>query len=1766
MSNSCVPGCDDSVIYAASLSGGQASVATGATTNLTSGTTVGSSGSNDPISTIPLSAFAPTQTGVTPAPINGLPINGLPINGLPINGLPINGLPINGLPINGLPINGLPINGLPINGLPINGLPINGLPINGLPINGLQIPGGWTAVLAGTALAGKPLQTITLQQVLALNPQPAAVHNLTLGNLVVADSALGQVTIGALALGKTPINGLGAAAASIETQLQAWCTSATGNASNCMPASIGNQSLFALSLAGAPMNGLPINGLPMNGLPINGLPINGLPINGLNLSASPINGLPINGLQTLPGFASVVNCNQIDCSTATTKTLGDAAAAGAITPGATILNLLNLLLASGSPVRNTLTLGDVIGLLIKSADVPWETLPPRLLSVFDTSRPTLHMNAGFTLQGTGQGAGTATVKVTLPDGFDYKPGTAQLQIGGPPSSSLGDPTIDTQANTLTWSVPNVPFNTQSTISFDAWSGSSVGSTQASETVSSGGFTGSGTVPFSVTDGFNNNTPASAATITPDTNVEMSAIASAGEVDYYKIPMPPAGTRLEVHLTNLSADYDLALYSPTTTSVRTGTSAVPGPPLQDGTIADQSLTLQSGGSNTQLTPTALQDVPDPGIPVVQVSANRGTDDEDVGMVSPGGGGYATIAVFGYNGALSPDPYSLRVTTQSPPGINCTPRTLSGGTAGTVPSTTSLPSNLNTLILVNEKRIGATYGAAAETSVVSSLTRLAGDASLGVSGAVIPVEGLAQSQYNAWDANPCDVNAANAVANTIANEITAVKLARPSLKYVVFAGGDDQIPFFRIPDLSLIANEAGFAGQFSNNEYYGALASGDLLTDNPYLDTRPVPASGRQLFIPDLAGGRLVETPTQIANAVTSFETANGTLRSSTAFVSGYDFVSDGSQLVAQRLQSILGAPAVKSLIDPTTPFVPATSWSKNGLLNAAFPTLGQAAINDWNGHYDNTRALMANGDLLSASELTGTHAFSGGIFLTMGCHAGFQTTDAIIGTPVADWAQYFAGTGTGFVGNTGFGLGNTDSVAFSEELMADFAGHLDRTVSIGQALNLAKEDYFLSRDAFSSYDEKTLSEAELYGLPMYGVGAPPAPLNAPAPGPAPLPDPVLGSVSSTSPSQGLLAPFAGTSVQAAGFAVAPNFSGPVTGQHGSYYTNAGQVQAPNYRPLQPYVTLPASRTNLTAHGVVIDSLTSVDHTGFNPDNVRPTLDLTANEPEPQFTDEAWPTKVPTLVSLNDPNGLQQRLNLTTGQFFTAADGGTPTERLWTQIGGRVTYSPSTDFVPPTVDQIDAYLTGSTVTFSGQFSDRTETGAAGTVAFAEVVYDVNNTGTWKSVQLVQDATGAWSGGAPFTGTRVQFFAEACDAAGNCGYSSNKGRYFDAAPLPTTTGSISLTPTGTLGTGGWYTSNVSVTGASTTPGVTITVSVDGGPYASIPSAGITLTGDGAHTLDALGSDGSKATAVVLIDKTPPTISFVPTTVPFGTHVPAFTCLDSGSGAAACAGTQNGSPVNGGDLLTTSSVGIVHLVANATDVVGNQIHATQDVQVVKATPTVTWPTPAPISYGTKLSATQLNATASANGSALPGTFVYTPAAGTILQPGSQTLSVTFTPNDTTDYAPVSKSVAISVGFAQACITTSKTGPFTVASGQSVCVSSGGKLTGPVTVQAGGALWITGGTLTGPFTATSPAGLTLCSSTITGPVTVTTATGYVLFGGTGCSRNTITGPVSITKGTGGLSFVGNKVTGPLTITNNKGGFTYSGNTVVGPVTVSGNS
>ncbi|MDX6405211.1 MAG: hypothetical protein QOH70_2666, partial [Blastocatellia bacterium] len=96
--------------------------------------------------------------------------------------------------------------------------------------------------------------------------------------------------------------------------------------------------------------------------------------------------------------------------------------------------------------------------------------------------------------------------------------------------------------------------------------------------------------------------------------------------------------------------------------------------------------------------------------------------------------------------------------------------------------------------------------------------------------------------------------------------------------------------------------------------------------------------------------------------------------------------------------------------------------------------------------------------------------------------------------------------------------------------------------------------------------------------------------------------------------------------------------------------------------------------------------------------------------------------------------------------------------------------------------------------------------------------------------------------------------------------------------------------------------------------------------------------------------------------------------------------------------------------------------------------INVLKATPTITWSDPSDITYPTALSSTQLNATAS-----VPGVFTYAPPATAVLNAGNaQTLSVNFVPTDTTNYSNASKNVSINVLKATPTITWSNAADIT--------------------------------------------------------------------------------------------------------------------------------
>jgi hypothetical protein len=224
----------------------------------------------------------------------------------------------------------------------------------------------------------------------------------------------------------------------------------------------------------------------------------------------------------------------------------------------------------------------------------------------------------------------------------------------------------------------------------------------------------------------------------------------------------------------------------------------------------------------------------------------------------------------------------------------------------------------------------------------------------------------------------------------------------------------------------------------------------------------------------------------------------------------------------------------------------------------------------------------------------------------------------------------------------------------------------------------------------------------------------------------------------------------------------------------------------------------------------------------------------------------------------------------------------------------------------------------------------------------------------------------------------------------------------------------------------------GSSTLPGEFAYTATPTGGAATAVSA-TTILGAGNYSLVANfiptdSTDYATATASVtqVVNKTTPTINWAaPSAISYGTALGTAelnaTAVGSGSYVnSPLAGSFAYSPVSG----TVLGAGSQTLTATFTPTdTANYKTATATVTLTvnKATPTVTWVAPAAIVFGTALSPTQLDATAS-----VPGTFVYNPASGAIPAVGNDTLSVTFTPTDSVNYATVTATVPLTVNSPQ--------------------------------------------------------------------------------------------------------------------------------------------
>ena len=430
---------------------------------------------------------------------------------------------------------------------------------------------------------------------------------------------------------------------------------------------------------------------------------------------------------------------------------------------------------------------------------------------------------------------------------------------------------------------------------------------------------------------------------------------------------------------------------------------------------------------------------------------------------------------------------------------------------------------------------------------------------------------------------------------------------------------------------------------------------------------------------------------------------------------------------------------------------------------------------------------------------------------------------------------------------------------------------------------------------------------------------------------------------------------------------------------------------------------------------------------------------------------------------------------------------------------------------------------TVQISGQWQ-----GAGGTINAANVQVDSGSVISADGQGYVGNTCagpGAGPGGGPLN----------CNNNGNGGSYGGQG----GGPNPGTTYGSALAPTA-LGSGGSGAYGIGAPGGAGGGAISLVVSgtlTDNGT--------ITANGAGAQVNAGGGSGGS---------------------------IYVSTGTIAGTGIITANGGATGSNTGGGGGRVAIYYNTCSSSLNPANVTakGGATGGGAGTVIFAIAPTITWTTPAAITYGTALSATQLNATASVpcSSTGVAGTYVYNPVAGTVLTVGTQKLSVTFTPTDTTDYTSATASVSLTVNQVTQTITfTAPTSPVTYGVSPITLVATGGAsgnavifsvVSGPATVS-GSTLTITGaGTVVVAanqagntnYSAATAATQNIVVNQATQTITFTAPTSPVTYG---------VSPISLvaTGGASGNAVVFSVVSGPGTVSGSTLTITGAGTVVV---------
>jgi choice-of-anchor C domain-containing protein len=1414
----------------------------------------------------------------------------------------------------------------------------------------------------------------------AANFATVDLGSLDLASSPLDSIPLDSIALGAVPLDSIPL--ATATSSSAGDVLTAWCNELAGISVNFQCSNFGitdprsgnanGVTLLTLALAGVPLDSIPLDSIPLDSIPLDSIPLDSIPLDSINLASNPLDSIPLDSINLAsnpldsipldsipaPQLALLLSCDPV--STCGGTTLAQAAADGYIQSDATLGDILNgdntsvpgfpsLTLADILDGDNTsvagypsLTLEDLVLMTTPPASYPWQavTLPDLPLAADETAGGTVAYTATFTVSSTT----TVEASVSLPATFAYVPNSSTLDGTPTPDPSPTDCAV-TGGQTgcaLGWAL-NLSPGTH-TLTFKANAGIGLGSAAATLSTSISGNSGPSSIAsVDVVDGEEPavNSSSTAPTLVTGTppatggDLNIGYITSPEDVNDWAVTVPAGSPELSLALTNLPATYDLELFGPSAPQLQ-------GTPSQDLSGVTDTLPSILPGTTTEATPGSqdLPVTPPAGDQLMALSNNPDGQDQDI-QTPPLAAGTYIVQVSGYNGAFSSQPYLLRAnllggaTAPTCPGIGARNPAIPYLNSLPVPAAgpVSIPSGVNTLFLVDTQRLAAAFPSG-EPTIMSDLEGVASDSAAGVNGAVIPVDAYpsVQAAYTIWNENPCSVDAANGVVAAIAAVVDQVRADNPTVQNLVIVGADDQIPFARIADGATESNERDYGASAAvgqANVEADALSLGYYFSDDPYAASQPLGVGSATLYAPQLAVGRLVESASEIEAALTRFVSSDGSLNANASLTTGYSFLTSGADAVEANLSA--DGLSASALINET--------WQDSDLDSALAGTdsaIGQSeapGVDSINAHFDYSRALPAydNTNGITTGLFTTTDvrnaigSYTGRLLFSMGCHAGLDVDDAEVDGSVGanatidDWAKTFADAGALWVANTGYGYADTDTIAYSAKLMADFAANLNGTLTIGEALSEAKQQYAGGNAILSPYDLKALMESTFYGLPMYTLNGPTTPVNLPT-----------GPKTTTDGPTGLTVAPVSVSFGQSG---SPAFDYVTTGT-GDYYevsgtpTYSGGTQTTEYRPIEPLVSVPVTEAGMVPHGALVTALSSTDTADPTPAYSMPAAGAADASP-PAIGDAAFPGTLQRVATYGTftatGTGQGAQLDLISGQFLpNPSSPGDGTERLFNSISAQVYYVPPSspladDYTPAAIDSTQATTSsGSAPSFVVQVTPANAPVKEVLVLYTDGAYP----GAWTSALLSSNNGLTWTGtGSVATTNGAQYIVEAVDAAGNVAVSNNEGVDFNGAPQP----SVSIELSGSGPVNGYYTGNV--TASITAPGGSTYV-LDGSQPQAVPTSGqLEVSASGEHTLTVTDKNGDTATQAFAIStsQTTTTLSSNPSSAVVGQQV-AFTATvaPASSGAGSPTGSveffDGTSPVTAcggtnGEVLTSGT-----------------------------------------------------------------------------------------------------------------------------------------------------------------------------------------------------------------------------------------------------------